>query len=464
MITHNQPMQLHGVELQMLAGARVLVAVSGGADSTALALTLGEVTRADSASMSLVGLVHINHQLRGDDSDADEGFCRALADRLGVPILVVVAPVVVAAGRSPESAARRLRYQAFAEAASLLGATCVVTAHTMDDQVETVLLRLLRGAGLRGVSGIRARRGLVVRPMLRCRRSDVRAWLTARGESWREDQSNDDVSIARNHVRHRLLPVLEGLSRDVAPGGLAAIARFAHVAADDEDALTQTANLAGARVVTSNTPEWIELDRAGLAALPVAVARRVLRRQVDRVVPGADWSLVHIDEVLALGARGGGGGSLSLPGVLVERIGSRLRLSPAADRRAEPVGRFEYRLDVPGVVRVPEAGLELAATRLPEGTEPEVDDVLLPAPEDTLIVRNRRAGDRVRTGSGHHRKVQDLMVDAKIPRFDRDRVPLVVARDGQILWGAGLPVPRRVGWEGPPTGMVVLKVRKLETT
>jgi tRNA(Ile)-lysidine synthase len=463
MITHNQAMRLPGIDLQMLAGERVLVAVSGGADSTALALFVAEAALHPARATMLAGLVHVNHQLRGEESDADEAFCRALAARLDVAIHVTVAPVAVPPGRSPEAAARRARYAAFQTAAAALGATCIATAHTLDDQVETVLLRVLRGAGLRGVAGIRSRRGSVVRPLISCRRTAVRAWLTGRGETWREDRSNDDLSIPRNRIRHALLPTLENVVRDVAPAGLEAIGRFAALADDDERALEQWAAEAASRVVTQGERGAVGIERSALTELPVAVGRRVIRQVVASVAPGVDWSVAHVDAVLRLAARADGGGRLHLPRVLVERVAGRIELSPASAGRALAVGPFEYRLEVPGSVVVPEAGVELVAVPFGADTATDASDVLLEDPGPVFTVRNRRPGDSVRTGSGHHARLQDLMVNAKIPRLDRDRKPLVVASDGQILWVQGLSWgrPRR---EGAPTGVVVLKVRKLETT
>ena len=195
------------------AGDRVVAAVSGGSDSVGLAWILAELAARDRGP-ALVGLVHLNHQLRGSESDADEALCRALADRLHVPIAVGQVDVGARAEDarvSIEVAAREARYEFFESVVPALGATFVATGHTMDDQAETVMLRLLRGAGTRGLSGIRARRNNVIRPLLHCRRSDVRQLLVARGETWREDSSNDDVAILRNRIRHELMPVLTGI-------------------------------------------------------------------------------------------------------------------------------------------------------------------------------------------------------------------------------------------------------------
>jgi tRNA(Ile)-lysidine synthase len=289
-------------------------------------------TRPDPA-FTFVGLIHVNHGLRGAESDADETFCRDLARRLNLPIDVVAAPIV-ATGRSPESAARDARYVAFDAAATRLGATVVCTAHTADDQAETVFLRLLRGAGLRGLSGIRSANRQVVRPLLDCRRNHLRAALVQLGEVWREDASNTDVSIPRNLVRHELLPVVERVATQIAPGGIEAVARFAAYASEDEQYLEAAAITLAGRLVSSERVDAsgrsVTLVRDQLALAPAPLARRVVRLAAATVAPDRPWSAVHIEAVLKLARRAQGGGSLDLPGVRVERVSNEVRLiSPA---------------------------------------------------------------------------------------------------------------------------------------
>ena len=162
----------------MKTGQRVAVAVSGGSDSVALARLLHEIATA--GKISLAGLIHLNHGLRGDESDGDETFCRGLADRIGCPIdagRIDAAALARARSQSIEAASRAARYEFFEDAARRLGADVVATGHTLDDQAETVLLRLLRGAGSRGLGGVRPRRGRFVRPLLELRRAELRRYL-----------------------------------------------------------------------------------------------------------------------------------------------------------------------------------------------------------------------------------------------------------------------------------------------
>jgi tRNA(Ile)-lysidine synthase len=456
---------LAGASSQALEGHCVAAAVSGGADSVALAHWLRAHDNSGKSSVTFAGIIHVNHKLRGAESDRDEAFCRALAGRLRVAIEVIEAPVANATGRSPagggtrrslEGPARTARYRAFAAAANRLGATRVATAHTADDQAETVLMRLLRGAGSRGLSGIRAQRGPYVRPFLACRRSAVRAWLESQGEVCCEDSTNADRSIARNRIRHELLPIIE----QMAPGGIVALARVATLAADDEKVLQGLAVESAASLVLSAGTEAASVDRDRLQKLPPAIARRVLRLAFEKVAPQGTWHADHFEAVLKLAGRRAGGGSLDLPGIRTERVSNELRVRAGA--RA-PVPAYTYTLTSGGDVTVVEAGLGISAS-VRNGASDGGDEAYVLAVPSTafpLTVRNRRPGDRVAMSSGT-RKVQDLMVDAKIPRSERAKVPLVVAADGQILWVVGHPGTRVAATRTGGADMVTLKARKLE--
>ncbi len=189
----------------------MVAALSGGSDSVAQLLLLCDLAAA--GHLVLAGAAHLNHQLR-PDAARDEQFCRALCARLGVPLMVATAPVPALAAEarvSIEVAARRVRYAFLERARIACDAAVVAVAHTADDQAETVLLRLLRGAGPRGLRGILPVRGTVVRPLLDCTRAALRADLTRRGETWVDDATNADVAQPRNRVRHELiLPLLAG--------------------------------------------------------------------------------------------------------------------------------------------------------------------------------------------------------------------------------------------------------------
>lgn len=460
-------------------GDRVAVALSGGADSVALVWLLHDT--AGDLGCSVAGLMHVNHGLRGEESAEDEVFCRALAGRLGLPIEVAqvdAAALARAESRSIEAAARDARYTFFAEAAGRLGATVVATAHTLDDQAETVLLRLIRGAGSRGLAGIRLRRGMVVRPLLSCRRADLRRYLADRGEAFREDSSNLDESIPRNRIRHRLLPVVEA----IAPAGLRALARFAALSEDDETFLRQAA-IESARgnvqvlEAQDDRPATARLDALVIGPLPRALASRIARDAVEAIAPGTALAARHLEDVLRLLAADKSEGHLDLPGITVERQGSALlirRNVGQARRDASDGGRvfrpgvskFEVALPVPGSVDIPEAGVRIVAavsgavsgaTLAGGGHDLAVMQAASVTPP--FVVRSRRAGDRLRPlGAPGRRKIQDLLVDRKVPRDERDRVPIVEDTTGRIVWVAGLAIAEECRVTAPEAGVVILQM------
>ena len=233
-------------ESLIASGDRVLVALSGGADSVALTRLLSEL--AETASFKVVGVVHLNHQLR-EAADADERFCRMLAGRLSLSCLVDRVDVTVVANResiSTEAAGHRERYAFFQRAAATLQADCVATAHTRDDQAETYLLRLLRGAGPAGLSGIHPRSGDVVRPLLDVSTSELREYLSAHGQEFREDETNRDVTVTRNRIRHELVPFLE---RQFSPSVVDVLVRETKIARYDSEWLEHQATAAASEIV-----------------------------------------------------------------------------------------------------------------------------------------------------------------------------------------------------------------------
>ncbi|MDD5563676.1 MAG: tRNA lysidine(34) synthetase TilS [Thermoanaerobaculaceae bacterium] len=245
-----------------LVGRPVLVALSGGADSVALLCILHEVAGELGCE---VAAAHVHHHQRGDAADADARHCEALCDRLGVRLAVEHIAPGVPGGVSREAWWRGERYRALEVARERFSCAAVATAHTLDDQAETVLMKLLRGSGPRGVAGVRRRSGTVIRPLLDVARASLRAYLTQRGVAWREDATNADLSLPRGRVRHELLPVLTAAF----PAAAAHLAAFAAALDADETCL---GDLLRGRGV------WPEIGRpvpvAAVAALPPALASR----------------------------------------------------------------------------------------------------------------------------------------------------------------------------------------------
>jgi tRNA(Ile)-lysidine synthase len=442
------------------ADARVLVALSGGADSVALLLGLHALE--PDAPWTLTGVVHVHHGLRAADADEDEQFCRDLAARLDLPIHVEhvdVAAQASAAGQSLETAARHLRYGVFEQVAARSGATAVATGHTQDDQAETVLLRLLRGASARGLSGIRPRRGLYVRPLLDASRTRIRAFLAARGEAFREDRSNADPAIPRNRLRHTLLPQLAAEW----PGSLAALARAADLATDDEIFLSRTAAEV-APALSLSDGAGVQLDVRGLVTMPAALARRIVRDAIEAA--GGTPAHADIEAVRRLASSARPDRRLNLRRVDVFRRGPVLSFERPTDRRSSsPVRPFDRPLPVPGSVDIPEIGSRVEAALTPD---PPVDPRLgvttavlqaasLALP---LRVRSRRPGDRLRPlGAPGTRKLQDILVDRRVPRGERDAVALVVDARGEIVWVVGHVIADACRVTAPLSDVVVLKMK-----
>jgi len=413
----------------MLAGGEtVVVAVSGGADSVAL---LHVLTRLADELRLRLHVLHVDHGLR-PDSSGDAEFVRGLGARLGVP--VDVERVTVAGEASLEAAARAARYAALEAHADRLGAQRIAVAHTADDQAETVLMRMLGGAGVRGLAGIPAVRGRIIRPLLDVRRSDVVAALHAAGLPWRDDPSNRDPKFLRNRLRHDVLPVL---GASYSPDVVTALNRVSELCRETVDAIERVARRELDRLASFEDAA-IVLPHAAVAELPRQLAAELLRQAADRLgahAPLRAWAHRGLARVLASPPPRR---PFRLGGVIVEVSSGRLRLGRETPR---PLPARE--LSVPGSVALPEIGrmLEARVTTATDYVVPRAphrvafDAALVPS---RLTVRGRRRGDRFAAFGGEERRLKTLLIDAKIPRWERGRVPIVDAADGRILWIAGV--------------------------
>ena len=442
--------------------------MSGGGDSVALLHLLAEL--AEREVVALAGVVHFNHRLRPPASDEDERFCRDLATQFGLPFVVESADVAKMARSeriSVEHAGHRVRHAFFGRAAGRLGACRVALGHTLDDQAETYLLRLLRGAGAAGFSAIRPRIGLVVRPLLRVSRAELRTYLASKQASFREDASNLDRRVPRNRIRHDLIPSLRAYS----PRVVEVLAREAEIARADEEWLARAANELGASLVQS-TKGGVEVDAAGLAALHPALGRRVARDALVRV-SGCAVGFDHVERLRRLAEDAPT--RVDFPRCRAERLEGVIRLTARAGRgavaRVEP---FAYRLEVPGEVSVPEAGVTISAEPAGPGlfrpltiSRPRTaghhatERVVAVAATGPFAVRNWRPGDRFRPLGlqGHRKKLQDLFVDRKVSRAERARIPLVLDTQDRIVWVVGQGVSEDFRVTRGAASVLVLKVR-----
>jgi tRNA(Ile)-lysidine synthase len=302
-------------------GSRVLVGLSGGSDSLALTRVLLDL--AEHGAFTVAGAAHLNHGLR-PSAARDEAFCREFAERLGLPLAVESASVrdyAAAESLSIEDAARRLRYAFLERAATRMDASRIAVGHTQDDQAETFLLKLMRGAGLRGLGGIYPQRGVVIRPLLDVTHDELRDYLRSRAETWVEDETNQDLENPRNRIRHRVLPELD---RAAAGSTRRAISRAAALIREDGqwlDALGEERFL----TLAQQTDAGLELDLRSLAETPAPLLRRVLLRAMRAAGGTREIGLEHVEAVAAL-LNGGGQGGVDVPGTRVELRAGKLVL------------------------------------------------------------------------------------------------------------------------------------------
>lgn len=440
----------------IVPGERVSVAVSGGADSVALLRVLLELRGPLGAVLSVA---HFNHKIRGAEADVDEQFVKNLAQQFELEFHSGSgeAPAYAREHRmSLETAARELRHNWFAKLVSDGRADKIATAHTQDDQAETVLMRILRGAGTRGLAAIspwQRQRGLI-RPLLTVTRQEVEAYLQGLKQPWREDSSNKDLRHARNQVRHELLPLLQ---RNYNPAIRQQLADLAEVARGEEEYWQEQLTGLMARLVRSGKPsrsgrsnrqqETLALDLAALQALPVAVQRRLLRGIGERF--GVALEFKHVQELLLFARQGQTAKTLELPGGLVANRSLReLQVSHGAGVLA--AAEYRYLLQVPGQVVVTELGTTIRAQVLTLSGDAELSrynfgllDRALLAPE--LTIRNWRAGDRFFPAHTRSpKKVKELLQPGRLGQevspAERKSWP-VIESAGEIVWMRGFPAP-----------------------
>ena len=424
-------------------GHRILVAVSGGPDSVALLEALHRLSESEGINLAVA---YFHHGLR-PEADDEQLFVNSLAEALGVPFYAGRGDVAAHAekmGRGIEAAARALRLEFLQNTASSEGYDCIALGHTASDRVETVLMNLLRGAGLWGLRGIPPVRPPFIRPLIDLWREDVRRFCEAAGLRWVTDRTNLDTSrFLRNKIRHQLLPLLESEYR---AGAARAILRCAQ-AADDELAWTAPIVQEALDSCSERGRQRLRLRLSNLASMHPGLAVRVIRAGAESVFgPLTDWTATHYAALLEAARKGHTGLRVELPGGLQGRVEyGWLVIAPAP----EPIAMPERPLPVPGQVRIPEAAMTIEAYVVPrsQAGQPGPYRAILRADlADGLVVRGRRPGDRFRPVGmgGRSKKLQDFFVDEKVPAAERDTIPLVVHPIKGIIWVVGMRIAEGV--------------------
>lgn len=412
----------------------LVVGFSGGADSTALLHLLHAIPGYD---LNLIA-AHLNHTLRGDESDADEQFCRETAAKLGVGFESRRVDIRLLAKREKlnlEDAARQARIKFFDELKHKYDAAGIVLAHHADDQTETVLMRFLRGSGMTGLTGMEYKnhRGYI-RPLLDISGKDLRSWLSEKGIPWQEDSSNTDTKFLRNRIRHELIPLLETYN----PAIRASINATAGIIATDDDLLHREAlEVYGQICAVSASSVQCLID--DLISLHPSLSHRIARLMYKQINGSCnDLAKLHSSVCLSLCYSEAANAAIALPNNIVARKEyDRLVISKASP---DSGGLLEATIPGSGVWRLWD-DLQVTVTETDQAYEaPDKNTIIIPACAAPFPwrVRTFQAGDRMQpSGMSGHKKIKDLFIDLKIPRPERSRIPLFFAQE-ELFWVGGI--------------------------
>jgi tRNA(Ile)-lysidine synthase len=416
-------------------GDHVLIALSAGADSSCLLSALDMIKPELDITLSAA---YVDHGLRPDEIPEEIEFCRDICASFHVPVnirSINVKKYILQTGLGKQEAARELRYNALNEIASETGANKIALAHNANDQAETVLIRLIRGSGAAGLSGIPPVRGNIIRPLIETDRKDIETFLEKQGIGYMTDSSNLRYDYLRNKIRHHIFPELKKINSDI----VNTLSRTADIFRDEERHFEVIVTKTMMRLISRKSDKFIELFLSPLEFLDKVILRRALRRSVDAVAGLRGIGFIHIEEIISLIKSGKAGDRIYLPGkIRVIRDYSTLKITSD-----EPAELTTYNIEKQGEFPIQEASIVLILSLLPsEGLSQygdgkslafiDADKISFP-----LTLRKRRSGDYFYPfGFGKKKKLQDFFVDEKIPRDERDAVPLLTS-GGDVVWVVG---------------------------
>lgn len=411
-------------------GTAVLCAVSGGADSMCLLHLL--CSKADEWGLT-VSCAHFNHRLRGAESDRDEEFVRDWCSRHNIPLICEGADVAEESrrmGKGVEETARLLRYEFLKSAAGEVKAHCIATAHTANDNAETVLFHLVRGTGLQGAGGIAPRQGMVVRPLLDVTRQQVEEYCALHNVPFVQDSTNSDEGYSRNFLRHRVVPLLEQLN----PRAVEHISQAAGRLRRDNECLDDLARQAADRAEKRSGEVVIEM--AVLTALHEEVALRAIRMLMMCAGGGENCCAAHLIAVLELCRSEDPSARTDLPGLSVEREYEKLVFSPVGDRRGPPCSVV---LATEGRTEFGDTGWFVTCRRVICPEESCEGTVFLSCDRirGSICLRSRKTGDELKLPARPGKSLKKWMIENKIPARDRDQIPVLADEEG-VLAVAGM--------------------------
>ncbi len=420
-------------------GEVILSGLSGGPDSVCLLHALHKMK--DAFKLNITAL-YIDHGLRPDETGSEIEFCKDICKNLNLPFMQKSIDVKSCAKEQKlniQEAARQLRYRIFDETSYEINARKIALGHTADDQAETLIMRLLRGSGPTGLSGIPPVRGYIIRPLIEIGRGEIERFLDAEKIAYIIDSSNLKKDYLRNRIRLSLMPMLKELNPDI----IGTLSKTAAIFRDEERYFEFIVTKTLMKLITRKTDHRIELFLSPFEIMDKVIMRRVLRRAIDETKGLRGISFIHIEDIIELVKRGDAGDRVYLPGgIRVIKKYSTILLTSET-----PVQLTACTLTVPGDTILKEAGVLIKASVIEDqGSEVsnqnsglwtafgifDADKLDFP-----LLVRHRTDGDFFYpSGFGRKRKIQDFFVDQKVPRDERDRVPLIISAN-DIIWVVG---------------------------
>jgi len=423
---------------QMLVpNSKVIVGVSGGPDSTTL---LHLLYRIKSQYNLQLCVAHLNHRLRGKEAQEEAKWVKELASGLDIPVILNSFDVALLAkrkGLSLEEAARLARYDFLEQAANQIGASKIALGHTASDQIETFLMRLMWGSGLEGLSGIPPVRGRIIRPLIEIFREEIEEYCKDNNLRPRRDSSNEETSFLRNKIRLHLIPYL---SERYNPQLRKGLFQTIEILREENEYFQGESERIFKSLHKEKRDEQIILDIEELTHLPLALKRRIIREAIRRIK--GDLRRVkfnHVDSVLELTERKGSK-QLDLPGnLIIKKQGKHLIFGKKEEKKEV---FFPCALVVPGRTRLSRLGLDVETEvvfKLPPFFPKNKDEAYLDFDKlkEPLLIRRRKKGDKFQPlGMKGRKKIKDFFIDLKVPREERDRIPLLTSED-RIVWVVG---------------------------
>ncbi|MBI4690200.1 MAG: tRNA lysidine(34) synthetase TilS [Nitrospirae bacterium] len=435
----------------------VLIGLSGGADSVCLLTVLNQLKEEYKLKLNAL---YIDHGLRPDEIPDEIEFCKNLCERLNLTFITKSIDVLSYAkeyGLNKQEAARDLRYKAFEDVAFEINATKTALAHNADDQAETFFMRILRGSGQKGLSGIPPVRGKIIRPLIEIERKEIEEFLDTSSQPYIVDSSNIKKDYFRNWLRLSIMSEFKRKNPDL----INTIGRISEIIREEDNYLELIVTKTLMKLIPKKTDRTIELFLVPLESMDKVILRRVLRRSIDAVEGLRGISFIHIEDIIRLIKSGQSGDRLYLPnGIRVIKGYATLIITSEL-----PVKLDVYKLDVPGEIILKDAGVMIKASfeeqaavigQVKEKAFFDADKIKPP-----LTVRGRKPGDFFYpAGFGKRKKLQDFFVDEKIPRDERDSVPIILSGE-DIIWIGGYRADERFKIEKNTKKILLLEIKPL---